>query len=329
MTARSIKTFALFFLLYQFIPYCTSIAGGIDAELGDTPYHLQLRYYDDYLCSAALIISKHGNQVVVTAGHCVTKSTGSDLLPHDKISVIGGRTKINGYHYYEQYRGVTKMIRHADWKKTYTLWYHDVVVIHLDRPFDLNRIVYPIDMPTREQTKPNDDIVIAGWGYTNPQENDFATNLQISAVQPMSNHECTRRYAEVQSARVGSRHFCGGTYDNPTFEGPCNGDDGSPAASIYNNSLYLAGVFNYKKPRKILQDLVQLVFNFRDDFDVLRKKYGFYVILECGNRFLPAIFTDFSYYINWIHLMATPIYGTKNGPVPAADMGTVSQASTT
>jgi len=208
----------------------TMIVGGEDAEEGELPYQVSLRYFGGHYCGGS-VIDVNGTQLVITAAHCV-----EDEDPNDPDStVLAGEHDQSRTSPNEQSRTVTRFIMHED----YDYWtsVNDIAILFLDRPFQLTNYVQPIPLPSRMQDT-RGEIVVSGWGRLSSggPTPDILQKVQIPIVDDAT---CQKAYPEeivLPSA------LCAGLLEEGGKDS-CQGDSGGPLKAV--DGGYLAGIVSW------------------------------------------------------------------------------------
>ena len=129
------------------------------------PYQLQLRLSKNrkYQCGATLISSKYA----ISAAHCFfDHKTGKGWLHHfSELTVVAGSYMRNSYGYCQtsQIRNVSTSFNGYNFDRNNDV---DIVIIELERPFDLIKdIVQPACLPS-EAIKSGSNCHVSGWNPT-------------------------------------------------------------------------------------------------------------------------------------------------------------------
>ncbi|KAI4504482.1 hypothetical protein M0802_000032 [Mischocyttarus mexicanus] len=202
------------------------IVGGSRAAVGEFPYQVSIRVYNQHTCGGSIISSRH----ILTAAHCVSDWARA---PNSYYTVVTGT---NSLTYGGEVHGISSVSVHPNYIGTQqTSWINDVAVIALTSPISFNSLQSPIELVNTEV--PNNSLLsLSGWG-------------KISANGPLSNALLkTHLYAEdynvcqqQHSIRIYPSQICA---LNRVGIGACQGDSGGPLT--YNGRI--AGIVSWVIP---------------------------------------------------------------------------------
>ncbi|XP_043669653.1 chymotrypsin-1-like [Vespula pensylvanica] len=201
------------------------IVGGNRAALGEFPYQVSLRIYNNHVCGGSIISSRH----IVTAAHCVNEWH----LPNPRYTVVSGTNYLNNGG---QFHNVTSVIVHPKYIGTsQTSWVNDVAVIRLQYPMVFNSLQKPIPLLGLEV--PNNSLLrLSGWGriYAKGPISNALLKIDLYAT---NNSLCQRQH----TLQIYPSHICA---FNQKGIGACQGDSGGPLT--YNGNL--AGIVSWVIP---------------------------------------------------------------------------------
>ncbi|XP_076627562.1 chymotrypsin-1-like [Colletes latitarsis] len=192
------------------------LVGGHDAQPGQFPYTVSIRYQDSHICGGSIISDHH----VLTAAHCV-----KDLINYiNDVSVVTGTIYLDRGG---EFHRVANMFAHPQYNG-YTSVDNDVGVVKLTLPIVFNAYQRLIPLPTADPPA-NNYAVVSAWGGTASPPNDTLSNVQqYLYLWMISLDECK----EYKNLDVQTDAIC--TYDGVGI-GLCPGDSGSPL--VYNNQV--------------------------------------------------------------------------------------------
>lgn len=204
------------------------IVGGQDAQQGELPYQISLRYSGSHICGGSLVTLK-GQQVIITAAHCVDSGSARSY------TIIAGDLDRLDNSGLEQTRQVTRIIAHED----YNGWTfaNDIAVLLIASPFDLDANVQPIALPETRQQTPG-QIVVSGWGTTS-SGGSLPRILQYVQIPVVDDVTCQGAYNEET---ILESMLCAGLLGEGGKDS-CQGDSGGPLRSVEGS--YLAGVVSW------------------------------------------------------------------------------------
>lgn len=166
-----------------------SIVGGENATLGELPYQLYLKYFDNQFCGASLIKVK-GRQLAVTAAHCLHGTH----LSLSNLKVVAGDIDLKNINSQEQIRKVIAVIIHEDFDDR-TLE-NDIALIMMTKPFKLNSYVKPIKLPKKGKVIKG-KVTVSGFG--NVAHGGKSSNVLKKVVVPVVDDlSCQRSYRNIK-----------------------------------------------------------------------------------------------------------------------------------
>ncbi|RWS30337.1 serine protease 27-like protein, partial [Leptotrombidium deliense] len=227
------------------------IIGGQDAYYGEFPWQVHIKIAK-HQCGGALV----GNCFVVTAAHCVYKSSIKDL------EIFIGLYDIEDQRYQEhppQYFRVAEAYLHPNFR--YSASHpdrYDIAVLRLDKDVQYSDSVLPICLPPMKFNYEGWYGIVTGWGKTDPAlskiklsshslYNSVAGNrygtrlLQKVEVPIITNSECeTWHSSQGIDLKIYPEMMCAG-YENGEKDA-CVGDSGGPLNVLHNDRWVLAGI---------------------------------------------------------------------------------------
>uniref|UniRef100_A0A1B0BR19 Lectizyme n=1 Tax=Glossina palpalis gambiensis TaxID=67801 RepID=A0A1B0BR19_9MUSC len=201
---------------------------GSNANPGQFPFMVSLRYADGHICGGSIISANY----IVTAAHCVTTQIDGENFDTTPgiLSVYAGSIHIerdgvvvgvSEYRTYPGYRGLMG----------------DLAVVKLSQPLNFTEHIRPINLA--ESDPPNySNVEILGWGrlYQDGPKPDILQHTSLSSL-PHSQCKVYNSFADESLLCLLPQRR------NPS--GVCNSDSGGPA--VYNGQL--VGIANFVKGR--------------------------------------------------------------------------------
>ncbi|KAM7244069.1 hypothetical protein CapIbe_004677 [Capra ibex] len=199
------------------------VVGGRAAAVTSWPWLVSLQHQGRHYCGGALI----GRQWVLTAAHC-NFSTVTDYL------VIG--------------RSYLGNIRNSDLIPVKAVYIHpsftqfppndDLSLLHLEKPVELGEFVSTICLPGKDD-KINllSKCLTAGWGITEPHQDEFPKTVQQAKVPLISSISC-RSYWGLE---IKNTNICGGASGSSS----CMGDSGGPLQCGEGGQYKLIGIVSW------------------------------------------------------------------------------------
>jgi secreted trypsin-like serine protease len=178
-----------------------------------------------YYCGATLISEDY----VLTAAHCL-RTTG-----------VWGITLIAGLHNsdlsMDKHRQQKRFVQMIHIHPQYNSSSHknDIAILHVDKPFILNKYVQPACLPGPEP-QPNDEVIMIGWAAekTNGEIKRFLKQAFTDVID-----DCDRWWKSVDS----SKQICVvDAFDGNTA---CSGDSGGLLLTEYQGQYIVSGISSY------------------------------------------------------------------------------------
>ncbi|KAL2717986.1 trypsin-1-like [Vespula squamosa] len=269
MLAKSVLAIILVIQACWASPLSPRITGGNNAEAGQFPYQVSVRwslrplFNAKHICGGSVLSKNY----VLTAGHCVLK--------FGSYSVAAGKHYLLRSEETEQVVDVIKTIVHEDYKGG--IAQHDIALLKLKTPLNLNNRVAVVAIPAQNE-KNTGNAVLTGWGSVSTKIRPVLPSVLQTAVVPLlDNNECLAKLRSVKSI-IGKKpelfptQVCSGAGNNENLSA-CSGDSGGPLVQFVNKVPVQVGVVSW----------------------------GTY---PCGHG-LPSVYTRVSSYVNWIKEHAT------------------------
>lgn len=201
---------------------------GDSANIADHPYQVAISYNGRHWCGGTLI----AKDWVLTAAHCVVGKAASGMQVR-----AGSTSNVSG----GQVVKVASFRTHPSYSRP-TAWY-DIAVMKLASPITTSAAATAI-VPGRTAdataTRAGYNLILTGWGRTNPYTGTTPTDLRKAALPVVSTSQCSQIYGMNVPGSV----ICGGV--NQKSQSGCHGDSGGPlAARGANGRWYVFGVVSW------------------------------------------------------------------------------------
>lgn len=179
------------------------------------------------ICGGTLI----SRDYVIIAAHCVDTKNAADITliagMHNRASTAETVTR--------QVRSVQAIYVHPQYDTINNI--NDIGILSVSKPFIFNKHAQPACLPGGEP-KPNDKVVIAGWGAQAfaRTRNDIIKQADTKVVD-----KCDFWWAALDS----SKQICVANYVDGSSA--CQGDSGGPVLAQNNGQHVVSGVASYVK----------------------------------------------------------------------------------
>lgn len=220
------------------------IINGFPVSAGELPYQLQIRLLNNaHLCGASLILlPTSGEQVALTAAHCVTSKNTTVVTPPEDLLIVGGTTAVNESG---QALSTRRILVHPEYEPlSRNGSRNDIAIIWFNGQFQLNRFLQPIALPGN-WTETTGMVLVSGWGATNSSDLSHPAPILLKVELPIiSTTTCNDWYTDDDgNTAIYDTNLCAGYEFGP--EGSCAGDSGGPLAAFAQGQRYLAGVVSW------------------------------------------------------------------------------------
>ncbi|XP_032671242.1 chymotrypsin-1-like [Odontomachus brunneus] len=207
-----------------------AIIGGNNAIDGQFKHQvsLEIEFYGEvfHMCGGSIITPLH----ILTAAHCVENEDDNKSMKVVTGTISpalkGERHEIKCIRLHPEYTGQKK-----------DGWKHDIAVITLKKPIQINKYQAPIPLATKDYATGEYRGIISGWGKTS-MSSDSSEILKWVEVNVLDKESCLKSHKYTPT---NPKHIC--TLEK-IGKGACQGDSGGPL--MVNNEV--AGVVSWVVP---------------------------------------------------------------------------------
>ncbi|XP_042802108.1 ovochymase-1 isoform X2 [Panthera leo] len=199
------------------------VVGGRAAPAKSWPWLVSLQHQGQHFCGGALI----AKQWVLTAAHCnFSTITDGLVIGRSSLSNIGNGDLLP----------VKAVYTHPGFTQFPPT--DDLSLLRLENPVELGEFVSLICLPGKyDKINLLSKCMTAGWGITEPYQDEFSKTMQQAAVPLISSTSC-RSYWGLD---IKNTNICGGAAGSSS----CMGDSGGPLQCVQDGQYKLIGIVSW------------------------------------------------------------------------------------
>uniref|UniRef100_A0A3P8S9U0 Zgc:100868 n=1 Tax=Amphiprion percula TaxID=161767 RepID=A0A3P8S9U0_AMPPE len=209
----------------------TRIVGGQTAPEGFWPWQVSVNtILGSQFCGGSLI----NNQWVLSAAHCFTRTTASN------VQVFLGRQSQQGSNPNEVSRTVTQIIIHPNYIPS--TFDNDIALLRLSSTVTFTDFIVPVCLAASDSTfHAGINTWVTGWGtIASGVSNPFPQNLMEVQVPIVGGRQCNCNYGVGQ---ITDNMLCAGLPEGGRDS--CQGDSGGPLVIKQGDRWILSGVVSF------------------------------------------------------------------------------------
>ncbi|XP_063700114.1 coagulation factor IX-like [Culicoides brevitarsis] len=206
------------------------IIGGSSVKPNEIPFVVSVQSGGVHVCGGSILNENY----VLTAARCVEES--------EDLTVVAGEHNLEDDDGNEQKREVAEVKVHEYYyrNKDKDFGAHDLALLKVAEPFELNDRVSKINLPEKKDTYPAGTALTAGWGKVGgilgiPRETDVLHKVEMDI---QTQRKCLEDWDDEIST---NRYICAGSASKRL----CEGDVGGPLAQGNKDEATLVGVATY------------------------------------------------------------------------------------
>ncbi|XP_027716756.1 kallikrein-13 isoform X2 [Vombatus ursinus] len=156
--------------------------------------------------------------------HVAAASGPGPGLVTRQYMVVLGKHALSHWEEGEQAQKVIRSIPHPLYRSspTHHNHDHDIMLLHLQKPAQLNDHVQILPLPNQDCLPPGTCCIVSGWGTTTSPQVSYPKTLQCAEIQLRSDEECHHNYP----GKITPNMLCAGSKEGG--KDSCEGDSGGP-----------------------------------------------------------------------------------------------------
>ena len=198
---------------------------------------------------------------LISPRHVLTTVTCSNWTALEEVQVVAGDHNLMKLEGTEQNRTVAKITVHEEYGKP-KKHQNDIAIWELSEPFLINESVGVVSLPKQDQASTG-TCTVSGWGAMEAGGN-YSMTLMKAEIPVVTDLACRLEYPSIPTS-IADSMLCAGEVGKNS----CQGDTGGPLVCYGpEGEGYQAGIVSWGR--------------------------------QCGAMFSPGVFTELSYFVDWI-----------------------------
>ncbi|XP_063286939.1 transmembrane protease serine 9-like [Pelobates fuscus] len=215
------------------------IVGGVNAEYGEWPWQVLIKYNGAFTCGGSLI----NNQWVLSAAHCFDYPSNPE-----NYNMYLGMYQLGGSNPHGISFQVERIIKHPNYNTTTKMG--DIALVKLKNSVNFTDYILPVCLPAASVSFPSGlECWVTGWGTRSSGETLPSPNTLQKVMTPLINYtQCDQMYHIGSSVSsdvtiIQEEKICSGYKEGG--KDSCQGDSGGPLVCNVDGIWVQAGIVSW------------------------------------------------------------------------------------